>query len=626
MELSNQHIEYTLIAGFMRGLKPDPVLTVSQWADSKRILTLSAEPGKFRTSRTPYIGEIVDKLSVRDSAQIIIFKKSSQVGATEAANNWLGYVIDVAASPFLYMMPTDTMMKEVSKGRIQKMIDSTPEIRQKIRPSRAKESGNTINQKEFENGFVKMVGANSPVGLSSTAVRYVYADEIDRYPLDVGGEGSAIDLANTRTSTYGARKKMFLTSTPTRKGTSAIDNAFQNTGQRHYNVPCPHCNAMQALVFEQLRYEAGKYAETKYECIHCNELIEERYKTWMLANGLWIPKFPALEDGITYGYFINALYSPLGWYSWGQMAREFVESETDVFKRITWTNTKAGEVYEEKGEKPNWETLYDRSEEYAINKPFADVMVITAGVDVQGDRIEIEIVGWMKGKRSQSIDYRVLVGDTDKDDIWNELGKIVNETWAREGGGHLPLRLMAVDSGYNTNKVYAFTKKYSTARVVPVKGRDRLDTHYSSPKAVVVTKAGKKINSVKVWGIGSSFIKTELYGMLKQQKDHDAKTTPDGYCYFPKREPSYFRGLTAEELQIITNRRNYREYVWVKKYERNEPLDCRVYARAAAAIVGIDRWDDSRWNREQYFAAIQPKETQSAAPVKPKKKRGSDFW
>ena len=624
MELSDQNIVYSMIAGFRRGLKPDPVLTVSQWADAKRILTMSAEPGKFRTSRTPYIGEIVDKLSVRDSAQVVIFKKSSQVGATEAANNWLGYVIDVAASPFLYMMPTDTMMKEVSKGRIQKMIDSTPEIRSKIRPSRAKESGNTIQNKEFENGFVKMVGANSPVGLSSTAVRYVYADEIDRYPLDVGGEGSAIDLANTRTSTYGARKKMFLTSTPTRKGTSAIDNAFQNTGQRYYNIPCPHCNAMQALVFEQLRYAIDNYGETKYECIHCNELIEERHKPWMLSNGSWIAKYPEKEDGITYGYFINALYSPLGWYSWAQMAREFVESENDVFKRITWTNTKAGEVYEEKGEKPNWENLYDRAEEYQINKPFKDVALITAGVDIQADRIEVEIVGWIKGKRYQSIDYRVLVGDTDKDEVWNELGKIVNETWQREDKCHLPLRLMAVDSGYNTNKVYSFTKKYSTALVVPVKGRHRLDTHYSSPKAVVVTKAGKKINTVKVWGIGSSYIKTELYGMLKQQKDHESGTIPDGYCHFPKREPYYFRGLTAEELQIITNRRNYREYVWVKKYERNEPLDCRVYARAAAAIVGIDRWDDSRWSRELYFNTVGTKEMNATSTEK--KKRKSDFW
>lgn len=617
-------IEYNLIAGFLRGLKPDAIMTVSEWADLKRRLSLAAESGKFSTDRTPYIREIVDKLSVHDIAQIIIFKKSSQVGATESANNWLGYVIDKAPAPFLYMMPTDTMMKEVSKGRIQKMIESTPEIRAKIKPSKAKESGNTIQNKEFEGGFVKMVGANSPVGLSSTAVRYVYADEIDRYPLDVGGEGSAIDLANTRTTTYGARKKMFLTSTPTRKGTSAIDNAFEKTGQRHYHVPCPHCSAMQPLVFDQLRYEVDKYTETKYECIHCNEAIEERHKTWMLANGKWIPKFPELEDGITYGYFINALYSPLGWYSWAQMAKEYVESENDVFKRITWTNTKAGEVYEEKGEKPNWENLYERSEDYKSNVPFKEVAVITAGVDVQGDRIEIEIVGWMKGKRSQSIDFRVLVGDTDKQEVWDQLGKIVNEQWKREDGVNLPLRLMAVDSGYNTNKVYSFTKKYSTARVVPVKGRDKLETFYSSPKAVQVTKAGNKINAVKVWGIGSSFIKTEFYGMLKLQKDHEAKTIPDGYCQFPRREPFYFRGLTAEELQIKTNRKGYREYVWVKKYERNEPLDCRVYARAAAAIVGIDRWNDERWSRESYFTVVDSSEKINTPPAVKKKK--SSFW
>lgn len=624
MESVEQHIDTSSISAFFRGLKPDPALTVSQWADAKRVLTVAAEPGPFRTSRTPYMREIMDRLSVRDKSQRIIFKKSSQVGATESGNNWLGYVIDAAPSPFLYMMPTDMMMKEVSKSRIQKMIDSSPDIRQKIRPSKAKESGNTIQNKEFEGGFVKMVGANSPVGLSSTAVRNVYADEIDRYPLDVGGEGSAIELANTRTATYGARKKMFLTSTPTRKGASAIDEAFEHTGQRFYQVPCPHCGGMQALFFEQLRYEVGKYGETKYECIHCQKLIEERYKTTMLANGLWVPLYPEREDGITYGYFINALYSPLGWYSWGQMAKEYVESENDMFKRITWVNTKAGEVYEEKGEKPNWEGLYDRAEDYKPNKPFKQVAVITAGADVQADRIEVEIVGWMPGKKSQSIDYRVLVGDTDKPEVWEQLAAIVNESWVREDNYVLPLRLLAVDSGYNTAKVYEFTKRFTMARVIPVKGSDRISTYYSAPKATQVTKAGKKINTQKVWSVGISFIKTELYGMLKLRIDTENNTVPEGYCYFPKRDPHYFRGITAEEIQTITNRRNYVEYVWVKKYERNEPLDCRVYARAAAAIVGIDRWNVDRWNRELFVG--EQRVTSEKQKGEPKKKRSSNWW
>lgn len=286
-------------------------MSLSEWADENRILPQeSAEPGRFRTSRTPYCKEIMDKLSITDPAQNIIVIKGSQLGFTEIGNNWVGYVIDVAPAPMLYVMPTDAMMKSTSKKRIKPMIESTPRLALKIKPARAKDSGNTILEKEFEGGFLKMIGANSPVGLASVAIRFVYYDEIDRYPLDVGGEGSVLALGDTRTSTYGDRSKRFRTSTPTRKGQSQIDNEYQKTGQREYHVPCPLCSAMQTLKFTQLRYDKGKYQEIMYECEHCIEKFSERHKTKMLAGGQWIAKKPELEDGITFGYFINAMYSP----------------------------------------------------------------------------------------------------------------------------------------------------------------------------------------------------------------------------------------------------------------------------------------------------------------------------
>src|SRR5579871_2183401 len=289
-------IDISLVHGFLQGLMPDSIVTVSEWADQKRILPdSSAEPGRFRTNRTPYAKEIMDKLSVINPAQKIVVKKGSQIGATEIGNNWLGYCIDVAPASMLYVMPTDAMMKKTSKQRIEKMIESTPELKSKVSKSRAKDSGNTLLYKEFSGGSVSMVGANSPVGLASTPVRNVYCDEIDRYPLDVDGEGSAIDLADTRTLTFGNRRKIFLTSTPTLKGASQIDIEFEKTGQRYFHVPCPFCNEMQALHFEQLRYTIGKYEEVKYECINCKQLIEERFKTRMLNAGAWIPKFPEKE-------------------------------------------------------------------------------------------------------------------------------------------------------------------------------------------------------------------------------------------------------------------------------------------------------------------------------------------
>jgi len=427
------HINLLPIAGFLRGITPDPLLTVSEWADQFRFLPQeSAEPGKFKMSRTPYLEEIADHLSVSDPAQEIIFKKPSQVGGTEAGNNWLGYIIDIAPSAMLYVMPTDTMMKDTSKNRIQKMIDSTPSIKHKIKPARAKDANNTIQFKEFEGGFFKGVGANSPVGLASTAVRYVYLDEIDRYPMSVGGEGSAIDLAKTRTATYGARRKIFLTSTPTIENTSAIDLEFKKTGQRSYYVPCPFCGTLQTLKFDQLRWDNDnmKSADFKveYECEHCNELISERHKTKMMSkgHGQWIAEKPENENGLIFGYCLNALYSPYGWYSWVDIVKDYTEAQNDIPKMITFTNTKLGEVYADKGDKPDWEALWLKREKYKMNEPFQEVGLITAGVDVQADRLEVEIVGWIKGKKSQSIDYRVLFGNTAEEEVWKLLYSVLN--------------------------------------------------------------------------------------------------------------------------------------------------------------------------------------------------------
>jgi len=589
----------------------------------------SARPGKFDTAVTPYLREVMERLSVHDPAQKIVVKKSSQVGFTECGNNWLGYVIDVAPAGFLYVMPTDMMMKDTSKNRIQKMIESTPRLTDKIMPAKSRDKGNTLLYKEFTGGFVKMVGANSPVGLSSTAVRFVYMDEIDRYPLDVGGEGSALALAETRTITFGARKKIFLTSTPTLKGISAIDAAFEATGQRYYHVPCPFCHHFQALVIDQLRYEPGNYSRVTYECIECKKEIDERFKSRMLNAGKWVPLYPEREQtGKQYGYFINALYSPNGWFSWADLVRERDESEGDIPKKVAFTNTKLGEPYEaDAGDKPDWEALHDRVEHYTPNKPFTGVVFITAGVDVQADRLEIEIVGWMEGKCTQSIDYRVIEGDTSGAAVWQELAKLFSETWTREGDNQvLPLRLMGLDTGYNTLKAYEFTQAHGITKVIPLKGRDKLETFVSAPRAVDIVKAGKKIGRVKVWNAGVSLIKSEVYGHLKLKIDKESGEVPAGYCHFPDRAPSYFRGLTAEELVLSKDARGFDVFTWVKKYKRNEPLDCRVYARAAAYIVGMDRWTAERWRQERYNGTEQPARAEPEKQQTEQNKKRAKFW
>lgn len=616
--------DLVLIEGLLRGLKPDPLLKVSEWADQFRILPdFSANPGPFRISKTPYMKEPMDKLSVSDPAQTVVFKKCSQIAGTETGNNWLGYIIDIAPSAMLYIMPTDTMMKLTSKTRIQPMINETPALQKKIKPARSRDSGNTIMTKEFEGGFVNMVGANSPNGLSSLPVRYVYFDETDRYPSNVKGEGDVISLGETRTSTFGARKKIFKTSTPTIKGESIIDKAYTLTGQRQYHVPCPHCSAMQVLKFEQLRWEPGKYEVVTYECEHCKDQIQERHKTRMLENGSWVALFPEKEDGTTYGYHINALYSPYGWYSWAQMAKDYDEALTDLFKMIAFTNTKLGECYETAGDAPKWENIRNKAKAYPVNQPCDQVVYLTAGVDIQKDRIELEIVGWGKGKQSWSIDYRVLMGNTSTEDaeVWNKLAAVLDESWERTDGAVLQLKMMAVDSGYNASMVYSFCRKH-TGKAIATKGQDKQSIMVTTPRAVDTARSGKKIEGAKVWNVAVSSIKSELYGWLELEINED-KTYPAGYCHFPQYDDYYFRGLTAEKLGRETNKKGHSVYGWIKHYERNEPLDCRVYARAAAFVIGIDRLKDEQWD---VLLADAIDLIPVSKPVPVKKKRKSDFW
>ena len=635
------------------GIEPDKILTVSQWSEENRLLTLaeSARPGKFKISLTPYLKEIYDRLGVTDQAREIVFMKSSQIGATEMGNNWLGYTIDIASCMFMYVMPTVELMKKTSKTRIQSMISSTPILRDKVSSSKSRDGNNTILEKYFDGGGMVGVGANSPVGVSSTPVRFAYADEIDRYPSNVNGEGNVLSLIKTRQITFGSTKKTLLTSTPTLAGISAVEQEFNRTGQRYYHVPCPICNTMQVLEFDNLRFlhneewkslkendtaiDIKNITEIRYECIECHHPIEHHNKTYMLANGEWRPKFPEKENGLLYGYHINALYSPASMYTWVDLANDFMESIGDVPKTISFVNTKLGLCYQpEAGDKPNWETLFDRAHNektaYKPNVPFKEVVFITAGVDVQADRLEISIIGWSEGKRTQLIDYRVLPGNTDNDEVWNDLEKIVNEKWIREDDMMMELRMMAVDSGYNTSKVYDFVKKFSISKVIAVKGKEKVNSYFTPPKQIEYSKNGKKIGKVKVFIVGVDLIKSEIYGFLKQQINKETGEVPVGYCHLlPLNNTNYFRGLTAEEFTKVINKKGFTEYVWVKKYERNEPLDTWVYARAAAAVIGMDRWSPERWKNELLISGTpsikQGIEVISGTkpPTQPKK---SPFW
>lgn len=593
-------------AGFLAGLKPEPVLTVSEWADLHRRLSSksSAEPGRWRTARTPYLREIMDMLSANNPVQEVVFEKAAQVGGTEAGNNWLGYIIDNVPAPTLMVMPTDATVKTNSKTRIDPMIEATPRLREKVAPARARDSGNTTFSKDFPGGVLMLRGANSAVGLRSMPVRNLMLDEVDGYPLDLDGEGSPVGLAEARTRTF-SRRKVFKISTPTVAGISVIDAEFETTDKRYFFIPCPACGTYQRLEFTNLKWEPGKTATARYKCPHCEELISERFKGSMLAAGVWQATAPENASAIRVGYHLNSLYSP--WQTWAEIADMWEKAQGHPDKLKSFVNTVLGETWKAQGDAPEWQRLFDRREEYNPSVIPQKVAFITCGVDVQKNRLEAEVVGWCVGLETYSLGYFVILGDTAETPVWDELAAVLARKWVRPDGQEMGVRMTCVDSGFNTMAVYKFVRRYPADKMAAIKGNESLMVGVSSPRAVQSKLSGKRAGWSRLWQVGVNVLKSELYGWLKLERNED-ETVPPGYCHFPADYDShYFKMLTAEQLQYTRNARGFNKYVWVKKYDRNEALDVRVYARAAALMVGSDRLTPGQW------AALAP----TVAPYAP---------
>lgn len=622
--------DYSDIQGLLDGLRPIPRITVSEWADKYRYLSTvsSARSGRYSTDYTPYMRKIMDCLSYNETYKKVVFMKSAQTGGTEAAVNFVGYAIHINPAPVMLVEPKEDMMKKVSKFRIDPTIENCPELKQRVAEKKSRDSSNTVNQKSFPGGVLFLTGANSATSLRSVPVRFLILDEVDGYPPDLDGEGSPIDLAIARTQMF-PNKKIFIVSTPTNRGTSAIEREFLETDRNYYYIPCPHCGEMQRLVWQQLKWDEGRPDTAMYFCIHCGAGIEERYKDEFLPKGEWRPMLPELSNPDAIGFHINSLYAPFGMYPWKEMAADFIKAQKNQEKLKTFVNTKLGETWEERGEAPPYKNLYNRRENYPLNVVPDDVCFLTCGVDVQRNRIELEIVGWCADKRSYSIDYRVLQGDPAGTEVWNQLSQVVDERFYRSDGLEFPIRVMAVDSGDSTTHVYNFCRRFYGNRVIPTKGQDSLNMSVASPKQVDTTRSGKKTGHVGVWMVGVSLLKKELYSWLRLEKDSEGNPPP-GYCHFPEYPEHYFRGLTAEELVQRTNRKGYSKPEWKKIYDRNEQLDCRIYARAAASIVGLDK---SR--PEQLQAMVippQPRRKQPAneetasSPAYEKRRRKTSIW
>lgn len=557
----------------------------------------------------------MDSLSPSDPCQKVVFIKAAQVGATEGGNNWIGFAIHRAPGPFLAVQPTTDLAKRLSQQRIDPLIEESPDLRELVAPSRSRDSGNTVLGKRFPGGVLLLTGANSAVGLRSMPARFVFLDEVDAYPGDVDGEGDPCQLAEARTISFGHRAKRFYASTPTIKGLSRIEREWELSDQQRYHVPCPHCGGMQWLKFERLRWDWGQPDTVLYICEHCEEGIEERFKTWMMseANGAeWMPTaapevVAKAQASGTIGFHISGLYSPLGWLSWAEIARQWEDSQGNDSKIKTFRNTILGETWQENGEAPDWQRLYDRRSDWMLGTVPEGALVLTAGADVQRDRIEIDVWGWGPGLESWLVDHIVIEGDTAKAETWERVSDVLGQTWPHASGAEMVLSKLAVDTGdgLTTDAVYAWVRKVGHGQVIAIKGVGGFDrtAPVDGPSFVDVQVNGKRIKrGVQLWKVAVSVFKTEFYRFLRLDRPTDEELAeggayPEGYVHLPKGTTAeWTKQATAEQLVSSRTRTGFQKLEWQKLRDRNEALDLRVYARAAAWLMGMDRWDEKRWD------------------------------
>ena len=595
---------------FLAGMTPDPDHTVSTWADEHRMLSqkASAEPGRWRTERTPYLKEILDTLSPKSPEQRIVFMAGAQIGKSEAGNCWLGYIIHHAPGPMLLVQPTVDTGKRFSKQRLAPMIEETPVLKKLISENVSRDASNSMMTKEFPGGVLIITGANSAAGLRSMPVRYLFMDEIDAFPIDVDSEGDPIQLAEKRTTTF-TRRKIYMCSTPTIKDVSRIEREFNRSDQRRYFVPCPHCQHMQTLDWKNLKWSHDDPETAAYACQECGTLIEERFKTEMLAAGQW--RATSHGDGKTAGFHLSSLYSPLGWKSWSEIVAEFQQAKGDPSLLKTFVNTVLGETWEDEySAKLGADDLKSRVEFYEPGIAPARVLAVTAGVDVQDNRLAVTLYGWGKDEEAWVIDHMEIYGDPGQPKVWSQLDEVILKPVAHELAEPLKIAATAIDSGgHYTHEVYAYCRDRKAQHVFAIKGQSqRGKPAIGKATKVDLNWKGRTLKSgAEVFPVGSDTIKSTMYGRLKLNE------AGAGYIHFHGESTvEFFAQLTAEK-QITRYVKGFPVREWVKKSgARNEALDCLVYAYAAL------QWLLTKYNRRTVWEQLEKSLNITAKPDEPK--------
>ena len=621
---------------------PPADLTVSEWAAEHRVLSResSAEAGPWRNERTPYMVEPMNAFSDPRVREISVVAMS-QVGKSEMELNIIGYIIDQDPGSVLYIQPNLDDAKKFSRLRIAPMIRDCDTLRAKVSEVRSRDAGNTVLQKTFPGGMLTMVGSQSPSALASTPARYVLGDEVDRWALSAGSEGDPWALAAARTTTF-YNAKMVAVSTPTIKGYSRIEKLFLDGTQERWCSQCPSCGEWHNITFDDIKFDfdttgSGRRKSYTLHSVHwccpsCGCLHTEAEMRAQPAR--WIAENPdAIERGRR-SFWVNAFSSP--WRSWDKIVLKFLEVRNDPEELKVFYNTVLGELWEDRGDLEDEDTMLARREDYGTAEDGTPVelpdgvLVLTCGVDTQDDRLEYEVVGHGHYGETWGIKKGIIMGDPNYDEPWERLDEVVSHVYKFRNGRGLTVSMTCVDSGgHKTQSVYMQTRTRLQRRVFAIKGQGGDGIPYTKPPSKVkIVVGGKTVGQTWLYSIGVDAGKAAIMAALKVQE------AGPKYCHFPRDNDrgydlNFFNGLLSEKMVMKTERGRTR-WAWekLKGHERNEALDCRNYALAAFRILDPDLDAVERRLRGLDSPGKQP-EVQQPKPRRSKVKRSrmlSDDW
>lgn len=563
------------IQSFRDAIKVEPIDDLDIWADKYRRLPdgKNAEPGQFRTSRVPFMREVMKALSKSSPTRKVVIQGGAQVAKTAVLENFIGQAVHQDPCPILCAGPKIGFMTKWSKDRLQPMFDESPCFKDKIKDARSRDGGNTILLKEFPGGSINMVGYNSASDMRGVSIKKFTADEIDDASLDIQGEGDFLEILNKRMATF-RNSKTLIMSTPTFKNLSRIEYEFLNSSQEFYHIPCPFCNHYQVIRWHNIICDRENPENTYLQCESetCKGKITEGHKDWFLANGKWVSHNPKITK--VRGFHISSLYSPLGWRSWADISEEWYRAQGSPTKLKVFFNTVLGETFEDAAE--SVEFLGARREVYNAEVP-QKAMIVTCAVDLQDNRLEALTIGWGLGGESWAIELAVFQGSPLQDLVWDELDLHLQKTYKHESGVNLRIASTCIDTGGSKGfsaRTLKFCKGKLNRRIFAIKG----GSTYGAP---AVSKPRKSsLSGVSHFILGTDTIKRTVFYNFRIAEPGM------GYCHFNESfDDEFFKQLTAEKVVVKEIKGRY-----VRRYEkvpgrRNEGIDLYVYNHAALELL-----------------------------------------